>query len=170
MNSRWSITLLALVLLAGVWHGAAIGAVPPIAAGGPAGTTQARLLPTVTPTTICPAATPELFRVEPVDSPTHLLSQVITVTLSRGEWISITAESGTFTTTWAGYTTPVTITLLGNAVHHLHVAGKVPETSRGGCTYGGYTMTTEYDRLGQPLVIVQVGPVFYYLPVVRKGQ
>src|SRR5690606_7060258 len=45
----------------------------------------------------CPIATPEFFTVEPVTSPTDLLSQTITVDLGNGEMITITAESGVFT-------------------------------------------------------------------------
>ena len=45
---------------------------------------------------LCPQATPELLQVEPVTSPTDLLSQAVTVQMGNCEVVTITAESGVF--------------------------------------------------------------------------
>lgn len=98
---------------------------------------------------------------DPVTSPTDQLTQVVTVYIGNGEEVSIEAESGAFTVTgqFNHHTTPakVEISLLPDTVHHLEVAAKVRSglTGPGDCTYGGYILTTRYDRNGAPLVIVQ---------------
>jgi hypothetical protein len=115
---------------------------------------------TITPTTtFCPVATPELLRVEPVTSPTNQLSQVITIRAGLLDSASVTLESGTFTVTGDfTNTTPaqVTVTLQPNTTHHLTVSVHVKtQIGTGGCTYGGYTLSTGNDRTGAPLTIVQ---------------
>lgn len=112
-----------------------------------------------TPTPVlCPQATPEFFYVEPVTSPTDLLSQVITVDLGNGETITITTESGTFTAPFDTFPKGIEITLLPNTTHNLTVQGKVKEIVQGECTYGGYMLETTRDRDGNPLVIEQKQP------------
>ncbi|MBI4672529.1 MAG: hypothetical protein HY741_12800 [Chloroflexi bacterium] len=105
-----------------------------------------------TPT--CPnPATPEPFWVDPVVSPTNLLSQKISVTLGRGREISIANEAGTITQRGEfSVAQPVVIEapLRPNATNHLVVSGKVEYAP--GCFY---TLSTQIDRLGNPLVIVQ---------------
>lgn len=105
--------------------------------------------------TQCPVATPEFFNVEPVTSPTDKLSQIITVDLGQGETITITTESGTFTAPFDAFPTEIEIELLPNTTHNLTVEGRVREVVQGGCTYGGYTLSTARDRYGDPLVIEQ---------------
>ncbi len=116
-------------------------------------------VPTLTPT-FCPVNTPEPLWVEPVTSPTDQFTQVITVSLGNGESVSVAAESGTFTVTGSfnAYSQPalVEMALLPNTTHHLRVTGKVRVIKSNGCVYGGYTLSTIWDRFGGPLVITQV--------------
>ena len=100
----------------------------------------------------CPQATPELLAVEPVTSPTDAALQVVTVTLGNGELITITSEAGEVSGT-AVYPTEMEVPLLPQTVHHLTVSGQVREVVQGGCTYGGYVLTTTTDVNGDPLVI-----------------
>lgn len=115
---------------------------------------------TPTPTaTICPQATPEPIFVEPVDDQTDDLSQIITVYLGNGETVTVTSESGVFTVSGAfdavANPAQVEIALLPDTTHHLTVSGRVKETSVNGCSYGGYVISTQTDRNGQPLIIEQ---------------
>jgi hypothetical protein len=110
------------------------------------------------PAANCPVATPEFFSVEPVTSPTDQLSQIITVDLGNGEAITVTSESGTFGAPFDTFPKTIEIPLLPNTTHNLTVEGHVREIIQGGCTYGGYTLTTTTDRYGDPLVIEQRQP------------
>lgn len=117
--------------------------------------------PTSSPTpTRCPSATPEPLWVEPVISPTGLLTQTITVRIGNGEAVTVTAESGVFTTTGSfnSYGAPalVPINLLSETTHHLQVQARVRTVYQWGCKYGGYTLSIWKDRYGAPLVIEQV--------------
>lgn len=117
--------------------------------------------PEASPTFPCPVPTQELLWVEAPESPTDLLSQDVLVHIGNGEALTVTTESGTFTTRGESGTPPshVTIDLLPNTVHHLEIVAQVKRiTSADGCTYGGYTMRTTKDRFGSPLVIVQGHP------------
>ena len=112
-----------------------------------------------------PFPTPEPLWVDPVTSPTTLFTQTIRVTLGRGRIITVTSEAGTVTSTLhvsgTNYMPFVaTIPLLPRVTHHLHVTGLVEYSA--GCFY---TLSTQSDRNGKPLTIVQVSPVLY-LPVV----
>ncbi len=122
--------------------------------------------------TPCPQATPELLAVEPVTSPTFLLSQVVTVYIGNGEAVTVTAESGAFTATgsFGAYSSPalVDVALLNNITHHLNVNARVRIVNVGGCQYGGYTLSTGQDRFGAPLTIVQESKIVY-LPIVLKS-
>ncbi len=111
-------------------------------------------LPSDTPP-LCPAATPEWLRVEPVTSPTDLLSQTVTVIMGNMEAVTITTESGVFAAT----SSQVEVTLLPNTVHHLEVVAKVREIWSDGCRYGGYTLRTTKDKNGALLTIEQGQPV-----------
>ena len=125
--------------------------------------------PAITATLFCPRATREPFWVDPVTSPTHLLTQTITVWIGNGEFVSVTARSGTFNVTGAfnTYNHPagVTMTLLSNTTHSLTVSATVRTSNEGGCIYGGYTLSTTGDRNGLPLTIVQLGGKSVYLPI-----
>ena len=124
--------------------------------------------PTVT---YCPIPTPELFLVDPVIATTDEFSQVVTVYLGNGEAVTVTAESGTFATTGAfdAYTHPalVEVALLPGGLHRLRVFGKVRVIEHDGCIYGGYTLSTQRDRFGNPLVIRQTAILSFsfYLPL-----
>lgn len=120
---------------------------------------------------MCPQATPEPLWVEPVISPTGLLTQTIVVRIGKGEAVTVTAESGVFTATgsFGVYSDParVSIDLLANTAHHLAVEARVRQDEQWGCTYGGYTLSTGRDRYGQPLLIEQKMPIrLYYLPLI----
>jgi hypothetical protein len=120
---------------------------------------------TATPT-LCPQATPELFYVEPVTSPTNQRRQIIDVYLGNSEAITVTAESGVFAELCATNNCSVPIDLVPSVIHHLNVDGKVRVIDNGtGCIYGGYTLSTTRDRYGDALIIEQSGiPLF--LPLV----
>lgn len=105
----------------------------------------------------CPQATQELLQVEPVTSPTGQRSQAVTVQMGNCEAVTITAESGTFTGTCGPE--GVVVDLLPDKPHYLEVVAKVREiVHSNGCAYGGYTMRTNRDRDGNPLVIQQGQP------------
>jgi hypothetical protein len=109
-----------------------------------------------------------------VDSPTYLLTQVVTVTTGNGDWVRITAESGQFLVTGnLGISAPalVAVYLSPCATHHLEVTGHVREMG-GDCGYGGYTLSTTYDRFGSSLVIVQGSMPchLHCLPLVLRQQ
>lgn len=125
------------VILACVWVGLVVGC-----ASSPL---------TVAPTN-CPVATPEWLRVEPVTSPTDLLSQTVMVYMGHMEVVTITTESGIFTSTGP----EVDVTLLPDTAHHLEVVARVREIRDSqGCVYGGYTLHTSQDKDGARLVIQQ---------------
>lgn len=132
--------------------------------------------PTATPTktgTPCPQPTPEPLWVVPVTSPTSLLYQPITIRIGNGEAVTITAESGVFTTTgtFNAYASPavITMTLLSNTTHHLSVQAHVRSVNQGGCVYGNYTLSTTVDQLGAPLIIEQINGFKAYLPLALAG-
>jgi hypothetical protein len=100
----------------------------------------------------CPEATSEPFFIDPIPATTSETTVLVKVTLGNIEEVTVLTESGTFSST----TGEVEVTLLPNTVHHLEVRGKVREVERGGCAYGGYTLTTTNDKDGNPLVIEQI--------------
>jgi hypothetical protein len=128
-----------------------------------ASTTGQPVLPiapsSVTPT-YCPMATPEPLWVDPLTSPTELLTQTITIYIGNGAAVTITAESGVFAASgsYNAYDNParVQISLLPETIHHLLVAAKVRETIQYGCPFGGYVLTTRSDRAGNELTIQHV--------------
>ncbi|MFZ1772118.1 MAG: hypothetical protein WAU00_23105 [Caldilinea sp.] len=125
----------------------------------------------------CPFATPDPLWVEPVLSPTELLTQTIVANIRNGEavTVTVTTASGVFTRAGsfgsAGAPARVEIHLLPGVTHHLTVAARVGSISVGDCTYGGYTVSTQHDRYGIPLNIVQRVALTpsVYLPVVQRG-
>jgi hypothetical protein len=110
--------------------------------------------PLPSPTSGCPSpATPEPLWVDPVVSPTDLLTQNISVTLGRGREISISNEAGTVTQHGEfSIAQPVVIRvpLAPDTTNHLLVTGQVEYAPN--CFY---TLQTRVDRTGKPLVIVQ---------------
>jgi WD40 repeat protein len=106
---------------------------------------------------LCPEATPEWLQVEPAISPTGALSQIITVRMSNMQAVTVTAESGVFTS--AGPSGQVRVALLPDTEHHLEVTARVGRIQNSdGCLYGGYTLRTRQDKNGLPLVIQQGRP------------
>jgi hypothetical protein len=109
--------------------------------------------------------TPEPLWVDPVQSPTTLLTQTLYVALGRGRVITVASEAGIVMTTGAfSAYSPVSITtpLSPNVTHHLAVYGVVEYEA--GCSY---TLVTDYDRNGDPLTIVQTHRATY-LPLVMR--
>lgn len=134
--------------------------------------------PTPSPTpTMCPMTTPEPLWVEPVISPTGLLTQTVTVRIGNGEAVTVTAESGVFTATGSFSVygpARVPIDLLPETTHHFEVQARVRTVYQWGCKYGGYTLSTSRDRHGAPLVIEQVRASAtprprLYLPLILRG-
>jgi hypothetical protein len=100
--------------------------------------------------------------VEPVTSPTDLLSQWITIHVGYGTEVTISTESGTFTVTgsFGVYADPalVEIALLPDTVHHLDVSARIQPPPQQDCAFSSYTRQTTQDRNGALLVIVQGKP------------
>jgi hypothetical protein len=131
---------------------------------------------TATPSpTICPMATPEPLWVEPVLSPTDRLTQTVVVNIGNGEAVTVTTASGVFAVAGnfaaAGSPAHVPIDLLPGVVHDLTVAARVRTMNQGGCPFGGYTLTTQQDRNGVALRIVQqgAGVTQGYLPLIERS-
>jgi TolB protein len=130
----------------------------PITIPPPAGA-PATATPTPTATTNCalnPPPTSEPLWVDPVTSPTSLLSQTLQIYLGHGREITVSSEAGVTTVTGtfsSGTPALVPIPLLPNTTHHLSVQGRVEYIA--GCYY---TLSTGTDRHGAPLTIVQQGP------------
>ncbi len=120
----------------------------------PSATIPPTLAPSPSPTTGCPIpATPEPLWVNPVQSPTNLLSQKISITLGRGREITIASEAGMITRQGdfsIARPVEIEIPLVPNAQNNLLVSGRVEYAA--GCSY---TLQTRVDRVGNPLVIVQ---------------
>jgi len=158
----------AVILILAIWMSTIIGA-GVLVARSSSFAAETNVLPgetTSTPTTTatgiptsCPQGTPEPLWVEPVTSPTNRLTQTITVRIGNGAAVTVTAESGVFSAmgSFDAYAHPaqVEMALLANTTHHLRVYATVRTVNQGGCVYGGYTLATDRDRHGAPLVIVQ---------------
>ena len=105
-----------------------------------------------------PVPTPETLAVEPVSSPTMLLTQTLWVRLGSGRRVTVTSEAGT--TSFAGvfssaFLSPLTIPLRRNVTHHVIVTGQVEYQA--GCYY---TLSRTVDKNGAPLIIVQGRRIF----------
>jgi len=132
--------------------------VDPIPSTTPPPTCTPTITPTPSRTLTCgtPTAIPGPA-VDPVTSPTNALTQTINV---LGSWtlVTVAVTVNGVTTNYQDSAAPfqITINLSANATHTLIVYGKVPITTNpNGCTYGGYTVSSSRDRLGNPLTIVQ---------------
>jgi hypothetical protein len=110
--------------------------------------------PMATATPPCPTMDPQYVYVEPVISPTDLLTQTITARLDYAVWIKVLAESGTFTMTRSTSGHSVVMRLLPDVAHHLEVAGRWQ--FRADCPW--FTTQTSRDRNGDALIIVQGDP------------
>ena len=158
----------ALVLILAIWMAAIVG-VGVTTGRASFSAAETNVLPaevTLTPTgtatgipTSCPQGTPEPLWVEPVTSPTNQLTQTITVHIGNGAAVTVTAASGVFAVigSFDAYAHPaqVEMALLADTTHQLRVSATVRTVNQGGCVYGGYTLATERDRNGVPLVIMQ---------------
>jgi hypothetical protein len=96
---------------------------------------------------------PGTLAVEPVSSPTMLLTQTLWVRLASGRRVTVTSEAGT--KSFAGvfssaFLSPLPIPLLRNVTHHVIVTGQVEYQA--GC-YS--TLSRTVDKNGAPLIIVQ---------------
>jgi hypothetical protein len=101
------------------------------------------------------------FRERSATDVTDLLTQTLIVRIGNGDAVTVTLESGVFTSTgeFGVYGNPasVALTLLPDTLHHLQVQAHVRRViGWGGCIYGDYTLGTSHDRNGAPLVIQQI--------------
>ncbi len=126
----------------------------------PTPTQQATATSTPTPFP-CPAATPEPLWVEPVQSPTNLLTQTIVIKAGNSERVEVDTgfDSYSMSGNFDSFNNPaeVEITLMAGQTHQLTVSSRVKEVMQGDCSYGGYTLSTTFDRNGDPLEIIQEG-------------
>ena len=116
--------------------------------------------PTATASQInCPTASPEPLWVEPVISPTNLLTQTIVVYAGNSERVEVDTGYDLFTETGSfggsGNPASIEIELQPGETHTLSVRAWVREIQRGDCVYGGYRLSTRHDRHGNPLEIKQ---------------
>lgn len=111
-----------------------------------------------------PVPPPETMSVEPVTSPTTLLTQTLQLRLGNGRRVTVTSEAGTTIFSQAfssAFLSPLLIPLRPNVTHHVMVAGQVEYQA--GCSY---VLTRTVDKNGAPLTIVQGRRVF--LPILRR--
>jgi serine/threonine-protein kinase len=101
----------------------------------------------------CLTLTPAPLLVEPIPATTTALTLTLTITAKHIEWITVTSDS---TNAFFSAGQPVMIALTPNTTHRFAVAAQIGNFSIGGCTYGGYVLTTQVDRLGNPLIIQQL--------------
>jgi hypothetical protein len=113
--------------------------------------------PTKTPYP-CPTGTPEPLWVDPVISPTSLLTQTIAIYAGNALTVTVSSEAGNVKQT-SGSTWParITINLVPETTHHLTVTAQIPLRIVNGCPFGGYSLQTTRDKFGQLLTIVQSG-------------
>jgi hypothetical protein len=134
----------------------------PVAQGTIVTASSATIAPSLTPVR-CPQATPEIFRVDPVQSPTNELQQVLSVRIGLGELVTVTNDNVTYVATGDFVSSQpvfITITLKPDQNNKLTVAAQVKTIQQGNCTYGGYVLRTERDRNGTSLTIVhQSAPI-----------
>jgi hypothetical protein len=111
-----------------------------------------------------PVPPPETMSVEPVTSPTTLLTQTLQLRLGNGRRVTVTSEAGTtiFSQMFSSaFLSPLLIPLRPHVTHHVTVAGQVEYQA--GCSY---VLTRTVDKNGAPLTIVQGRRVF--LPILRR--
>ncbi len=93
---------------------------------------------------------------DPIPASTDQASVVVTVHYGIPGKVTVEAESGTFT----GQVTPsgpaqVEVTLLPDTTHHLKVTIDAPRVGPPNCGAGGYSLSTDIDNHGAPLVIAR---------------
>ena len=100
-----------------------------------------------------PVPTPETLAVEPVTSPTTLLTQTLRVRLGNSRRVTVTSEAGMTIFTIVSSSTFVSpIPLRSNVTHHVIVTGQVEYKT--GCYY---TLSRTVDKNGAQLKIIQLG-------------
>jgi hypothetical protein len=112
-----------------------------------------------------PVPTPETLAVEPVTSPTTLLTQTLQVRLGNGRQVTVTSEAGTksFIQDFSSaFLSALSIPLLPNVTHHVIVTGQVEYQT--GCYY---ELNRTTDKNGAPLTIVQLGR-HIFLPIILR--
>jgi hypothetical protein len=114
-----------------------------------------------------PVPTPEAMSVEPVTSPTTLLTQTLRVRLGNGRRVTVTVTSEAGTLAFPGtynsaFLSPLTVPLSRNVTHHVTVIGQVEYQS--GCYY---TLSRTVDKNNAPLTIIQLGRRVF-LPIIRR--
>jgi len=120
----------------------------------------------MTPTYPCPIATPEYLAVEPLPLRTDQDFVTISVTISNGEQVTITSEYASVTA--AERFDSIRLPLKAGKLQHFTVEAQVRQMGgAGGCTYGGYTLTTTSDRNGLPLIVTQGADLPLSLPQKR---
>ncbi len=123
--------------------------------------TASNTTPTATPTMLpCPVPTQEPLWVDPVTSPTNALTQTITVYAGNALTVTVRlspTEAYSVTGSFDAFANParITIPLQPNTTYDLLVSAEIRRVVLNGCVYGGYTRSTDRDRQGQPLQIVQ---------------
>ena len=106
----------------------------------------------------------EVPAVEPVTSPTTLLTQTLQVRLNNGRRVTVTSEAGmTIFTVALASTFASPIQLQPNVTHHIVVTGEVEYQP--GCYYS--TQSRTVDKNGAPLTIVQLSRRTY-LSIILK--
>ncbi len=108
--------------------------------------------------TVCPQPTPEPFRVDPVQSPTDALTQLISVRVGAGERVTVEVDGVPFVAEGAfdarSAPAQVEVTLQPNAANALKVSAQVRGETNAACT-ASYVLHTTRDRDGRLLVIDQ---------------
>jgi hypothetical protein len=106
----------------------------------------------------------ETLTIEPVTSPTTLLTQTLRVRLNNGRRVTVTSEAGmTIFTIMSASTFVSPIPLLPNVTHHIVVTGQVEYQP--GCYYT--TQSSTVDKNNAPLKIIQLGRRIL-LPIILK--
>lgn len=131
---------------------------------GPAPNSAPRGSPPALPTAehrLCPQPTPEIFRIDPLTTPSSELQQVIHVRIGNGERVTVTTNAGDFVAIgdFTAYSRPadITITLLASSTTLVKVTAQVRLVDAASdCPAGGYVLTTDRDRNGKPLNITQI--------------
>lgn len=119
-------------------------------------TKTATITPSITPTVMCPQPTQAAVWVEPVTSPSNLLTQEIVISAAGMDSASVSVGTTTYTQAVTSSPARIVINLQPNTTHTLTVGAHIQKTTTSaGCTYGNYWVSATRDRLGGALTIVQ---------------
>lgn len=153
-------TAYAASIMEAVQATAAQGRTQTVVAGLPTATPTATFTPTATRTPTntpslvpCLTLTPARLLVEPIPATTTALTVTLIVTVENVEWLTVTSE---FNNAFFVAGQPIVITLAPNTAQRFAIAAQIRKYSIGDCQYGGYVLTTQVDRSGQPLAIRQL--------------